>query len=588
MCGIYLALSRKGPIPAPPNLLELLRNRGPDHVSQVVHEVSLDQGNHEPASETSQQSVFISCASSVLSLRGNATVEQPATLAEELDGRKESAFLCWNGEAWTFAGAAIQGNDSEHILRLLSHVSAAAISCQAKFHEQAIAEALASYSGPYAFAFYEPLLRRLYFGRDLLGRRSLLYRTTSEGELVLSSVPEGAGIQWTEVETDGIHFIDLDIDHSSPDFRIQTTPYCFGSDANPSEQRRAIRPLILNKGLPPPTADDHFVPEISNDTVNTMHRLLAASLKLRVKDISRMNTTNTPDTKVRPAKIAVLFSGGLDCTLLARLAHDLLEPSEPIDLLNVAFQNPRVQRNNDLKSAQPQSPYEQCPDRVTGRSSYEELKHTCPTREWRFVAVDVPYPEMLKHRNRVMSLMHPHNTEMDLSIACALYFAARGAGTISADEGSVLNYTTTARVLLSGLGADELFGGYARHATAFSRGGYAGLADELELDVSRLGKRNLGRDDRVISNWAREARFPFLDERLVNWSLSIPTWQKCGFGSASKSTIDPTKQLLRHLALKLNMPRVSNEKKRAIQFGARTAKMEVGRSKGTDVLVVDG
>jgi len=238
MCGIYLALSRKGLVPAPSNLLELLRNRGPDHVSQVVHEIKLDEGTHGPATRTIQESVFISCASSVLSLRGNAIVEQPATLAEELNGRKVSPFLCWNGEAWTFAGAAIQGNDSEHVLHLLSHVSDAALACQSKFHEQAVAEALASYSGPYAFAFYEPLLRRLYFGRDLLGRRSLLYRTTSEGELVLSSVPEGDGIQWTEVETDGIHFVDLGIDHSNPAFRVQTTPYCFGSDSNPTERRR--------------------------------------------------------------------------------------------------------------------------------------------------------------------------------------------------------------------------------------------------------------------------------------------------------------------------------------------------------------
>lgn len=249
MCGIYLALSRTGPVPASSDLLELLRNRGPDHVSQVVHKVNLDGGDHEQTTGTSQQSVFISCASSVLSLRGNATVEQPATLAEELDGRSESPFLCWNGEAWTFAGAAIQGNDSEHVLRLLSHVSAAAISCQAESHEQAVAEALASYSGPYAFAFYEPLLRRLYFGRDILGRRSLLYRTTDKGELILSSVPEGPGVQWTEVETDGINFVDLNIDRSDTEFRVHTTPYCFGSDANPIERRR-----VSNQGSDAPQA----------------------------------------------------------------------------------------------------------------------------------------------------------------------------------------------------------------------------------------------------------------------------------------------------------------------------------------------
>jgi len=328
--------------------------------------------------------------------------------------------------------------------------------------------------------------------------------------------------------------------------------------------------LTLNKALPAFETDNDGVSAISTDTINTVHRLLAASLERRVKDIPRINIIETPDSAIRPARLAVLFSGGLDCTLLARVTHDLLDPSEPIDLLNVAFQNPRVQRNNDSNAARPLSPYEQCPDRVTGRASYEELKQSCPTRDWRFVAVDVPYTETLEHRSRVMSLMHPHNTEMDLSIACALYFAARGVGTISTADGSILEYTTTARVLLSGLGADELFGGYTRHATAFNRGGFAGLADELELDVSRLGKRNLGRDDRVISNWAREARFPFLDEAFINWSLSIPTWEKCGFGSTTKSSIDPTKQLLRYLALKLDMPRVSNEKKRAVRVTIRS------------------
>ena len=98
---------------------------------------------------------------------------------------------------------------------------------------------------------------------------------------------------------------------------------------------------------------------------------------------------------------------------------------------------------------------------------------------------------------------------MDLSIAYALYFAARGSGLEQcAPDSEPCEYTTTARVLLSGLGADELFGGYLRHDTAFQRQGYQGLIDELKLDVGRLGKRNLGRDDRVMSHWSREVRFP--------------------------------------------------------------------------------
>src|SRR5687767_12095733 len=100
--------------------------------------------------------------------------------------------------------------------------------------------------------------------------------------------------------------------------------------------------------------------------------------------------------------------------------------------------------------------------------------------------VNVPYSETTSHRAEVISLIYPHQTEMDMSIAYALYFAARGQGTSQVTPTAAPeSYSTTARVLLSGLGADELFGGYTRHSTAFSRAGHAGLAQELKLDVSR-------------------------------------------------------------------------------------------------------
>jgi hypothetical protein len=72
-----------------------------------------------------------------------------------------------------------------------------------------------------------------------------------------------------------------------------------------------------------------------------------------------------------PARVAVLFSGGIDSLILARLA-DLHTPSrEPIDLLNVAF---------GVEAAM-------APDRLTGLAGVEELRAVAPTREWRFVEV---------------------------------------------------------------------------------------------------------------------------------------------------------------------------------------------------------
>lgn len=351
----------------------------------------------------------------------------------------------------------------------------------------------------------------------------------------------------------------------------------------------------MNKMLP----GKHDVQYLHADapSVGFLEAKLRQSLELRVRNIPEPPGFVSNEE----AKVGVLFSGGLDCTILARLSHDIVPINEPIDLLNVSFENPRVVAAA-TKSSQSQhlSLYECCPDRQTGRASHAELQRICPERTWRFVAINIPYSETLEHRNHVKRLMRPHNTEMDLSIACALYFASRGQGKVSYTDNPYTSsqYTSCARVLLSGLGADEVFAGYSRHAVAFERRGFEGLIDEIELDVGRLGKRNLGRDDRVISHWGREARYPYLDEDFLSWAVKCPVWEKCGFGmpthdpskpdadtlSGGLQTLDPEKRALRLLAWKLGMHDVAREKKRAIQFGARTAKMESGRSKGTTVL----
>lgn len=112
-----------------------------------------------------------------------------------------------------------------------------------------------------------------------------------------------------------------------------------------------------------------------------LRRQLADSLALRVLNVP----PPAPDAAASGARIAVLFSGGLDCSVLARLASDLVPPEQTIDLLNVAFENPRVALHR--KADATETIYEACPDRITGRKSFAELAATCPSRRWRFVAV---------------------------------------------------------------------------------------------------------------------------------------------------------------------------------------------------------
>ncbi|OQE43100.1 hypothetical protein PENCOP_c003G04555 [Penicillium coprophilum] len=601
MCGIFFSLSSSNPITPTKDTCTLLQKRGPDsyRTHTVQKDISAQDGLSRPLS------YYLTFTSTVLSLRGDHVYTQPL-----VDPATQSV-LCWNGEAWKIAGKRVQGNDTEHVFNLFLQ----AVESDQNHSVERMSEAISSLSGPFAFVFYDAVNSRLFYSRDCLGRRSLLEGYDKIGNLKICSICDSASVDsFKEVGTEGICTIDL-ARYQDPSLsprelcQIEILPWSsaaspptdhivrpsyalLGAVADKRPKRKSIPPM--NTSLPteqPPalTTDSVFVKELESK--------LRQSLELRIQNIPEPPGYIAGQT----AKTAVLFSGGLDCTLLARLSHEIIPLEEPIDLLNVAFENPRVaaaakaNQQKSLVSPSSLSIYENCPDRITGRSAHIELQATCPGRTWRFIAIDIPYAETLAHRDQVKRLMRPHNTEMDMSIACALYFASRGQGTAQTNPSAQLPtpdtpspiYTTSSRVLLSGLGADELFAGYGRHSVAFNRGGFKDLIAEIDLDVSRLGSRNLGRDDRVLSHWGRETRFPFLDEEFVAWVLRAPVWEKCGFGLPeidATAGIDAEKLALRLVALRLGLVKVSREKKRAIQFGARTAKMETGRSRGTDAL----
>ncbi|KAM0322020.1 hypothetical protein ACHAQA_009762 [Verticillium albo-atrum] len=554
MCGIHASVTRnEDGAHVSEDLTQYLSCRGPDHLGNA--QAQIHQTDHPP--------IVVSFTSTVLSLRGNHVTPQP--FRDDAGG----FIFCWNGEAWKLDGRLLDGNDGEVIFARLVEASTAA-------SEEGILDVLRAIDGPFAFVFLDKPSSRLYYGRDRLGRRSLLRR--QDQGLVLSSIAGDTDHNWSEVEADGIYVVDLKSWAEGQDIA--------GSISRRAWSNSAEANLVLNIGLfnmSTPLAEPSSL-VADSPAVQMLRSQLTESLALRVLNIPTPPQSGSSAIIPNDTRVSVLFSGGLDCTVLARLASDLLPPDQGIDLLNVAFENPRVAGTRRKDAAE--SIYEICPDRITGRKSFAELVDVCPARKWRFVAIDVPYTETLAHRSQVVSLMYPHRTEMDISISLALYFAAHGVGVAQSHPSSEPEpYSTPARVLLSGLGADELFGGYSRHQVAFERGGYQALVDELRLDVGRLGERNLGRDDRILAHWGREVRFPFLDERLVKWAVETPAWQKCDFNyPQTEAHVEPAKRVLRLLAEDLGMRLVAREKKRAIQFGAKTAKMVSGQSKGTDLI----
>ena len=94
---------------------------------------------------------------------------------------------------------------------------------------------------------------------------------------------------------------------------------------------------------------------------------------------------------------------------------------EPIDLLNIAFEKPNKSgvvggKVDDFM----------VPDRVSGLKSLSELN---PARRWNFVEINITLDELRKERDGVIRhLLYPHQTVLDDSIGCALWFASRGKG----------------------------------------------------------------------------------------------------------------------------------------------------------------
>ena len=178
-----------------------LTARGPDASNTVLAEVEESSG---------EARTYLTLFSTVLSLRGNVTTDQPLRTAES------QAVLCWNGEAWKIRGQPPLGNDTAAVHQLISEGLAEVRDFRAGTAEairaslRAMARSLARVAGPYACVFFDEKSSRHCFGRDFRGRRSLLWKIDQRGELLLSSVGDSSmPAAWTEVEADGVYCVDL-------------------------------------------------------------------------------------------------------------------------------------------------------------------------------------------------------------------------------------------------------------------------------------------------------------------------------------------------------------------------------------------
>lgn len=99
--------------------------------------------------------------------------------------------------------------------------------------------------------------------------------------------------------------------------------------------------------IEPPTM---LLTEFESDSIfqnisKTFLNLLQATIQRRLINLPSLcrHCKRSTNNNLRPAhgcqhaKLAILFSGGIDSSVLAVLADQVLPINEPIDLLNVAF-----------------------------------------------------------------------------------------------------------------------------------------------------------------------------------------------------------------------------------------------------------
>lgn len=313
--------------------------------------------------------------------------------------------------------------------------------------------------GPYSLIYFNGRTMRLYFARDSLGRQTLLIGSHQNVIHITSVASKAFGVgSFAEVPPIGIFCLDLSNSEDDLDIRLHTwqdlsTHEHFTEQLRTAEELLCCKILVAGNLEPfwmttdgrsigysfQATLNEHsnkspleLLTILSQDknvasNCDELIELLTRSVRARVEatpPFCKNCIKSTNEVHCSHPKIGILFSGGIDCSILAILANKFIDKSNAIDLLNVSFE--KIVRNRTQN--QPHETYE-TPDRLTSRETLNELMKLCPERKWNLIEVNVTRDELKDAlERRISDLCYPLNSVLDESLGAALWFAASAKG----------------------------------------------------------------------------------------------------------------------------------------------------------------
>ncbi len=341
----------------------VLSRRGPD----TCGEIEVDLSNTFKATFSGY----------TLWLQGESPVVQPQI---DMSGN----ILLWNGDAFynQIAGESIPEHisDTEFLLKKLDKATTV----------EEICNTLETIRGPWSLIYYQKALDVIITGRDRLGRHSLLWNSLNVEEFSCPLIISSSSQTGTYYEVPASNL-----------FQIS-----FTNNTISVQKVHSRRPYVLNKNLicdthlglasnlleSNPSSDSDLAINdyltIWQKEVDGFETILLESIKSRVYcqpmlcktcvQLLRNKTNVRPDHQCSHTKVAILFSGGLDSSVLAALTDRVWPENESIDLLNVAF--PLRTKSSSLEKFD-------VPDRLTGLQALKELQKINPSRKWNFIEV---------------------------------------------------------------------------------------------------------------------------------------------------------------------------------------------------------